>query len=573
MTLRYFNFIPVYNNPKTVLEMAKKALNSSSNLLFIIDDGSSTPIADLFKDDVFIKEALSSGRLFIERFSENKGKGAALKRAISWGVENNFTHVITVDADGQLNPEEIPKFQEASEKRPWNYILGERYFDETVPKSSVFGRSISNTMIWLESGHKLTDTQTGFRCYPLFWVQNVSSFRNRFDFELELIVKGLWLGAGAQTVPVSVIYPKNRVTHFNKLKDNFLLTLLHIQLCILRVFQIILSPLTKKNWSGKQTKSSQLGIKIFTIVLKFLGVRATHFLLLFVCFFYYLFIHKTRSSLKEYWRIIEPDIGFLKLNINTYLSILHFGRTLVDQYYTVVNKDHQQRIINNFSGIVINEQVLISGHIGHPKVAAYLFPKLFKKDLATIEYVDKGSSYDKNTFGNIDKKIGVSNKPDAIFSIYQKKRDNEVIAALIDRPTGARYELVRFHSKLIPIDIGIGIAAKTVNSDVSFFAISKASFDHYKFKKHVPETKLDPRNPETHFLWAKEFVYFMEEFLKDHPYTWSNFYPLWKTSPEQARPKALRKNQKTKTKTIPHFLSGSKAGSIKETLSSSIPPK
>ena len=552
MTLRYFNFIPTYNNPKSIQEIVERTLTISKNPLLIVDDGSSIKVQELLKKSVITKKALNSNRFFIKRFSSNRGKGAALKFGIEWGVSKNFTHMISIDSDGQFAPEEIPKIQKVSVTKPWNYILGERIFPESAPKSSVFGRRFSNMWVKIETGKRLGDTQTGFRCYPLFWVQNISSFRNRFAFELELIVKGLWLGADATSFPVSVLYPEDRVSHFKKIKDNLSLTLLHTQLCCQHILNLIFMN-KKKSWTGKQSKNAAIGTKIFIRLINFSGLKAPYFLLVFVSLFYYIFNISARNSLKEYWLNLNPNIGFYSLRKNVFLNIYRFGQVLIDFYYIKSSKHVQEMILSNFTKIKIEENILLSGHFGYWNVAANLFNQFFSKQIKTVEYTDSSRNFENIAFGknsreHITPSSAAENK--AIFSFYESQTKDQVTAGLIDRPVGSRYELVRFFNRLMPIDISFGLAASTLNSKVSFFTLSKISISEFKYNFERPKTVLSRKDPASSFKWACEFSRFYEKALKDSPNSWANFYTPWKIHPSVAIPLELQQKVKKKPKVL-----------------------
>ncbi len=552
MILRYFNFIPVYNNPNTVLDVVLRTLKSSTNPLLLIDDGSKEPVSKFLGKNELVKKALSQKKIFFSSFSKNKGKGAALKKAIRWGVSNNFSHMITIDADGQFNPEEINSLQTKSSENPWDYVLGERIFKEGTPSSSIFGRSFSNMWVKLETGLQLPDTQTGFRCYPLFWVQNISSFRNRFAFEIELIVKGLWLGAGAQSVSVNVIYPKDRISHFKKIRDNFSLSLLHSQLCFLRVLSIIFCSKKQKSWSGKQSKSSKTGTLIFTYFIRFSGIKTAYFLLIFVSLFYYIFNFSARKGLSDYWKNIRPGINFFPLQLNIFLNIYRFGQSLIDLYYINAKPEVQQEILNNFNDIQLNANVLFSGHFGYWNLAASLFRQYFNKEISTLEYIAPQQNFEENTYGEKHRNtISISPDGDSIFSFHGAQRSKQTTAGLVDRPTGDRYELVRFFNKLTPIDTSLGRAAVIMKSDIAFFVLTKKSINTFKFKLHYPKNTIDKKKIESTFLWATEFSKFYEEAIKETPHSWANFYTPWKVHPSFAKPQGLkRKESSRKNKTI-----------------------
>jgi hypothetical protein len=166
------------------------------------------------------------------------GKGVALRSGALRAKEMGFTHCLTMDGDGQHYAQDIAKFLELFESicHTNTMIIGVRDFEGcNPPKSSVIGRKIGNFWVWVESGVWVGDTQTGFRLYPVAYLSYPSS-AVRYEFEIENLVKFLWSGGKIMEVVVKTLYDDTRVTHFDKLKDNFYMTVLHTKLVLMRLF-------------------------------------------------------------------------------------------------------------------------------------------------------------------------------------------------------------------------------------------------------------------------------------------------------------------------------------------------
>ncbi|NLT24562.1 MAG: DUF2062 domain-containing protein [Syntrophorhabdus sp.] len=221
--VRVLVVIPVYNNPDTLPGVVKESLAFHSNIL-VIDDGSLDRASDL----------LESPGIRIVRHERNRGKGAAILTAACVAQELGMTHVITIDADGQHSPDDIPRIISAINETPDAIIVGNRDFDKTVPFSSRFGRQFSNFWIRIQTGTSLNDTQSGFRAYPVALLRWLTLREKRFSFEVEVLVKALWAGIEVREIPVSVYYParEERVSHFHALRDNLSLSILHARLTI-----------------------------------------------------------------------------------------------------------------------------------------------------------------------------------------------------------------------------------------------------------------------------------------------------------------------------------------------------
>jgi glycosyltransferase involved in cell wall biosynthesis len=220
--------IPVYNNPDTIQEVVRDALETGAYVI-VVDDGS--------EPSVTFEEASDSLELL--RHSRNKGKGEAIISGGSRARALGFDAFFVVDADGQHFPSEISRFED--KQRDKCIVIGNRRFEENVPGSSQFGRKFSNFWVRLETGRSLDDTQSGFRSYPVS-ILDLPLHKKRYDFEIEVLVQHLWAGGCVEEVEISVYYPKpeERISHFDKFRDNVRLSLLHSSLVLRRWWRLVL---------------------------------------------------------------------------------------------------------------------------------------------------------------------------------------------------------------------------------------------------------------------------------------------------------------------------------------------
>lgn len=220
--------IPVYNHGKTLASVTQLAIDTGYPVV-VVDDGST--------DNSHVEVQGLNCELI--RIAENRGKGFAILTGTQYAAEHGFEAIVTIDADGQHDPMQIPRLIDRMTHNSWPVIvLGAREMvEESVPRSSHFGRAFSNFWVRIECGLDLSDTQSGMRLYPVQPLLQLELTRSRYDFEIEVIVKSVWAGVTVDSVPVSVHYPpgKERVTHFNKIIDNYRLTILHTLLVLRRL--------------------------------------------------------------------------------------------------------------------------------------------------------------------------------------------------------------------------------------------------------------------------------------------------------------------------------------------------
>jgi predicted LPLAT superfamily acyltransferase/glycosyltransferase involved in cell wall biosynthesis len=246
MILRIRIAIPTYNNPTSITEVTLRTLTETPFPVLVVDDGSSDEIEGILRaagDE--IRSAFESGRLKVSRFPRNRGKGAAIQYAITDSVSEGFTHLVTLDGDGQHHPVEALRLAEIAKAHPWDLVIGARKFEsDTVPGISKFGRKFSNHWVGYQTGAVVSDSQSGFRLYPLFRVQNLRFFTRKYDFEIEVLIRLIWAGTTVREVEIDVFYPKpdERVSHFHKFRDNLRISVLNTVLVIVSLLKTHRSP-------------------------------------------------------------------------------------------------------------------------------------------------------------------------------------------------------------------------------------------------------------------------------------------------------------------------------------------
>jgi len=214
--------IPVYNHSNTLRDVVTRSLKVHDRIM-VVDDGS---------DDGGI-DTLEGLEIDIVRHSKNLGKGAAILSAAKKALRSGMTHMVTVDADGQHDPDDLRHFIPELEAHPDAIIVGKRDFHGAyVPASSRVGRAISNFWLRVETGRSLGDAQSGFRVYPISLFQQLKLRERRYSLEIEILVRAAWAGIELREVDISIFYPlpAERVSHFRLFRDNLRLSLLNARL-------------------------------------------------------------------------------------------------------------------------------------------------------------------------------------------------------------------------------------------------------------------------------------------------------------------------------------------------------
>ena len=221
--------IPTYNNAGTIADVVRRALEYCLDVI-VVADGCTDQTLDILQGIEGIT---------IVSCTKNGGKGSALKRGFKQALQMGFAYAITLDADGQHFPEDIPTMLQANQKHPGALIVGERKGLDAMERSkgSKFANAFANFWFAIQTGRYLKDTQTGFRLYPLKKIHGLSLLTSRYEAELELLVFASWHGVEIVSEPVNVYYPpqEERVSHFRPIADFSRIFVLNTVLCLLAV--------------------------------------------------------------------------------------------------------------------------------------------------------------------------------------------------------------------------------------------------------------------------------------------------------------------------------------------------
>ncbi len=220
--------VPTYNNPRTVRGVVKSIRVHLPHVV-VIDDGSDSSgrrvVAALARD----------GLAEVRQRKYNGGKGAAVKDGFRLAQSLGYTHALQMDADGQHDPDDIPRFLHAATANPDALVLGQPIFDDTAPLLRRKARLISRFLADLQTGGRvIADPLCGFRVYPIAPALRARPGADAMDFDLEIAVRMVWLGCPVVNLPTRVRYltaTQGGVSHFRMISDNLLLGWVHAQLC------------------------------------------------------------------------------------------------------------------------------------------------------------------------------------------------------------------------------------------------------------------------------------------------------------------------------------------------------
>jgi len=225
--------IPSYNPGEKVYATVRAARQYWDPVWVVVDgstDGSVEGLQAMAAEDTSLRVIV---------LPRNQGKGAAVLHGLDEAAAAGFSHVLTMDSDGQHPADCIPEFMAESARQPAAMILGLPVFDASAPSLRVKGRQISNAWANLETlWAGIGDSLFGFRIYPVEPLRQVmrhQPWMRHFDFDPEAVVRLCWRGVKPVNLPAPVRYyriDEGGVSHFRYLRDNLLLSWMHTRLFI-----------------------------------------------------------------------------------------------------------------------------------------------------------------------------------------------------------------------------------------------------------------------------------------------------------------------------------------------------
>jgi polyprenyl-phospho-N-acetylgalactosaminyl synthase len=226
-SLRTCAVIPTFDNPLTIAGVVTEVRRHLTDVL-VVDDGSHE------EGRRVLDEIARQDHVRVIRRERNGGKGAAVKTGLRAAKELGFSHALQIDADGQHDTTDIPKFLARAAERPQAAVLGHPVWDASMPRGRRAAHALTNFMVYLQTGGRnIVDPQCGFRVYPIEPAVEVAPRGDRMDFDIEIAVRLFWAGVPIVNVPTGVRYlPRaaGGTSHFRPVRDNVAISWMHTRL-------------------------------------------------------------------------------------------------------------------------------------------------------------------------------------------------------------------------------------------------------------------------------------------------------------------------------------------------------
>ncbi|WP_318447589.1 glycosyltransferase family 2 protein [Photobacterium leiognathi] len=547
--------IPCYNHGATVPAVID-ALTSYGFPIIIVDDGSELATRKI------LSEQAKRPNITIVTLPKNQGKGGAVIAGIKQADRLGFSHALQIDADGQHDLAALPKLLEASQAHPEALISGQPIYDDSVPKSRLYGRYATHIWVWIETlSFNIKDSMCGFRSYPIRSIINVINHNKlglRMDFDTEVMVRFYWDNGDIRFIDTKVIYPEDGISHFDALWDNVKISWMHTKLffgMLPRIPKLIKrKPIEQQHWSSHAERGTILGIKTLLAVYSLLGRKAFNVLLKAVMGYYYLTGKKARKASEDYLEQLESYASDNQLalpsKLNSYDHLLSFGHTMLDKLVawkgdysennlTIHGDEHFNELAKRQQGIVV-----LGSHLGNLELCRALssrHPDIKINALVFTEHAERFNAVLKAINPDSDLNLIQVNElgADTAIMLQQKVEQGEWVVIVGDRTSVTKEQRVvwaDFLGKPAPFPQGPFILASVLKVPVyTLFGLRDDSqatphFDVY-FEPFSEQLTLPRKTRETALQeTVQQYASRLESYTIKAPLQWYNFFNFWQLS-------------------------------------------
>ncbi|MBC8729576.1 glycosyltransferase family 2 protein [Paraburkholderia sp. UCT2] len=560
--------IPIYNHKDAIgASVAHLAVHGLP--IFVVDDGSDAPT-----QRVLAALALQyAQQMTLLRLPANGGKGAAVMAGLRAARAAGYTHALQIDADGQHDATDVPRFIDAARAEPGAVILGRPVYDDSVPKARLYGRYLTHVWVWIETlSLTIRDSMCGFRLYPLALAcELIDSVRlpTRMDFDIEILVRLYWRRAAFRSIPTRVTYAADGVSHFDVLWDNVRISRSHTRLVfgmLWRLPMLLAHKLMPRRgaladaadearpeaWWRIAERGSRLGMSLLALSCKLFGRRFTALWLHPVVAYFLLTGRAARAASDNYFAHLSavapsadtPRPGWL----SAYRHMLAFAQSGFDKLAAWTGRVDDTDVTFDdpaaFEALIASGKgaLVIGAHLGnlemmralairgeHAKVTAVVYTghaRRFNEVLAASNRDFARHLLEVGDFG-----------PETAVLMQQRIDAGELLVIVGDRvparETGRTTD-AQFLGASAPFAQGPYVLAHALGCPVYlFFCLKERDGYRMYFEPFAERIELPRRERAQHLAaWAQRYALRLEHYCRKAPYQWFNFFDFW-ASPER----------------------------------------
>ena len=590
--LRILVVIPTFNNDATINQVIGNILELTNLPILLVDDGSDKNLSESIE-----QQYLSNSRLDFFRLEDHQGQGAAIQAAFSYAIKKNYTHVVTMNADGQHNAFEIPLLTSAAKTNPFSIIVGSREaVSSTEPVSNKISKRAANFWNKLSAKYqtdaKVVDAQSGFRCYPLFFMQNMNFKFKELDFDIEVLIRSIWNGVDIKNIKTSVVYDPNMSsnTTTKNLKDS-------LKMMSLRATLVVVSLITEPTSPFQSALAVAIGV--FVGVLPIFGLHAAIVAAISIVFrinFIYLWLgtHISTPPLfpfvvygsnligKEFFDyfyhqqsglILTTVIGSIILGV--ILAVVAFVSVyLIKRKISLREKSFEKNdpfrsknsavlafLQQNTNIKFLNRMVptvalvsylfsfkirkagaqywkLVQPQAGFFEIQRNIYRQILIDLKCQAEEIaqkkmnpESFNTVNQSNWRLADKKHIIISGHVGNFRQIERMVDQQTQPFLVDRCTSKRVELALFLKKIAPFDSTAFRVAAAYKLSIEFIFIIYQDSGKFKTCSFHPVMNEKLNHDENISDLLSQYVMILENLLKIYPDQWLNFYHYWSMAP------------------------------------------
>ncbi|TDV39018.1 putative LPLAT superfamily acyltransferase [Paraburkholderia caballeronis] len=550
--------IPIYNHKDAIGGTVANLIVHGLPLV-VVDDGSDDATRQVLAE----LAQRYAGRLTLLRLPVNGGKGAAVMAGLRAARDAGYTHALQIDADGQHDAADVPRFLAAAMANPRAVVLGRPVYDESVPKARLYGRYLTHVWVWIETlSLTIRDSMCGFRLYPLdLACALIDSVKlpERMDFDIEILVRLHWRRVEFVSIPTVVTYAADGVSHFDVLWDNVRISRSHTRLVagmLARLPLLLAHKVLPRRafasgahtpWWQRAERGSLLGMSLLALSCRLFGRRFTSLWLHPVVAYFLLTGRPAREASRRYFDRLAhgapqpgtPSPGWL----TSYRHMLAFAQAGFDKLAAWTGRvdfaDVQLDDASALDALLASGRgaLVIGSHHGNLEMARALAVRGAHTKVTAIVYTEHAKRFNSVLAGAhrdfAQHLVPVSDfGPQTALMMQERIERGELLVIVGDRTpareTGRTTE-AQFLGETAAFAQGPYVLAHALACPVYLlFCLKERSGYRIYFEPFAERIDLPRRGRAEHIaVWAQRFASRLEHYCRKAPYQWFNFYDFW----------------------------------------------
>ena len=551
--------IPIYNHRDAIGDtLARLAVHGLP--IIVVDDGSDGPTQQTLAG-LAVRYA---DCMTLLRLPVNGGKGAAVMAGLRAARDRGYRHAIQIDADGQHDAADVPKFVAAAQAEPDAVVLGRPCFDASVPKARLYGRYLTHVWVWIETlSLDIPDAMCGFRLYPVDAVCaliDAVPMPKRMAFDSEVLVRLHWRGLTFRTIPTRVVYPEDGVSHFDVLRDNVRISASHTRLALgmlARAPWLIARRLCRRrgapgagraqSWWRMPERGSRVGMALLALSCRWFGTRITSMWLYPIVGYFVLTNRTARVASNAYFTRLRgaggagaaPRPGWR----TAYRHMLAFAQSGFDKFVAWSGRldefDVRFDDASAFDALAASGRgaLVIGAHLGNLEMTRALALRDAHTKVTAVVYTEHAQRFNEilaKTSRDFGKQLVQVTDfgPDTALMMQSRIDAGELLVIVGDRvpPHDAGKTVdACFLDAAAPFAQGPYILAHALECPVYLFFCLKEGRGHRLYFESFAERIELPRSERAAHVtaWAQRYAERLEHYCRKAPYQWFNFFDFW----------------------------------------------